>query len=103
MEQQHRVIAFVSHDPKKAKEQSGSADYYVFSNWAPSKFVSEDGKQYISTEQFMMEKKALEFGDAETAAQVMAHNYFVEDSDKTWTQSQAQIKALGRKVKKFRS
>ena len=58
------------------------------SNWYPSHFVV-DGVGFSSMEQYMMYRKAVLFGDDETARQVMVLS------------SPAEIKALGRLVKGF--
>jgi len=58
------------------------------SNWYPSHFVV-DGVEFSSMDQYMMYRKAVLFGDDETARQVMVLS------------SPAEIKALGRLVKGF--
>lgn len=58
------------------------------SNWYKSKFVLE-GKTYNTSEQYMMEAKALFFGDEEMAKKIMASN------------DPREQKAYGRKVKDF--
>ena len=60
------------------------------SNWFIRDFVI-NGKKYCCVEQYMMEQKALIFGDSEIAAQIMQ------------TSDQSTIKALGRQVKNFNS
>jgi hypothetical protein len=72
---QKRVIGFWSHEPETVVKQTGARKYvaplslllhlliarhWVFSNWAHSRFTLDD-KQYISTEQRMMEQKACLF------------------------------------------
>jgi ribA/ribD-fused uncharacterized protein len=59
-----------------------------FSNWYPSEFI-HGGVDYNCGEQFMMQKKALYFGDTETANLIMQET------------SPREQKALGRKVKNF--
>jgi ribA/ribD-fused uncharacterized protein len=59
-----------------------------FSQWYPCHFVV-DGNQFSCAEQFMMHGKAMLFGDAATAAKILA-----SDSPKTH-------KALGRTVTPF--
>jgi ribA/ribD-fused uncharacterized protein len=59
-----------------------------FSQWHPSRFVV-DGNTFVCAEQFMMHGKALLFGDAEVAAQILA------------TRAPREHKALGRKVRGF--
>jgi ribA/ribD-fused uncharacterized protein len=59
-----------------------------FSQWHPCRFVVED-REFGCAEQFMMHGKAMLFGDAATAAKILA-----SDSPKTH-------KALGRKVTPF--
>lgn len=60
----------------------------IYSQWYPSKIV-EDNIEFSCAEQYMMYKKAVLFGDAKIAQQIMS-------SDK-----HAVIKALGRKVANF--
>lgn len=60
----------------------------VFSQWHQSPFTLE-GKRYSHAEQFMMEQKALLFGDAATAAEIMT------------ARTPREQKALGRKVRGF--
>lgn len=60
----------------------------VFSQWYPSIFVI-DGVTYTSAEQYMMQQKALLFGDTETAEKIMAEH------------DQYKQKMLGREVKNF--
>ena len=57
-------------------------------NWFFSDFVKDDVR-YSSMEQYMMHRKALVFGDTETAEQIMAARDF------------GLIKALGRQVKNY--
>ena len=59
-----------------------------FSQWCPSDFTV-DGVDFCCTEQYMMYKKALMFGDFESAAEVME------------TQSPKKQKEIGRGVKGF--
>lgn len=59
-----------------------------FSQWYPSTFKI-DGKTYTSAEQYMMEQKALFFGDTESAGMIMS------------TDSPRDQKAFGRRVKPF--
>ena len=59
-----------------------------FSNWVRGKF-EVDGKVYATSEQYMMEQKALFFGDTEMAEKIMG------------TRDPAQQKAFGRLVKNF--
>ncbi len=60
----------------------------MFSQWYPSTFVV-DGNTFSCAEQFMMHGKAVLFGDAAIAAQILA------------TASPKEHKALGRKVSGF--
>ena len=63
------------------------------SNWAPSKFEAEvDGKKLMfnNTEQYFMYRKAVEFGDEETAALIM-----LKGSDPK------AAKMLGRRVRNY--
>lgn len=73
-----RIICF--HNPD---EENG-----YLSNWYPSPFEL-DGVAYSSMEQYMMHRKALRFGDEDTAAQILATD------DVAW------IKALGRSVSPY--
>ena len=71
-----QVICFHNAD-----EENG-----YLSNWYKSDFVI-DGIRFSSVEQYMMYKKAICFGDSETAKTIMQ------------TENVAEIKALGREVK----
>lgn len=73
-----QVICF--HNPD---EENG-----YLSNWYKSYFVI-DGIRFSSVEQYMMYKKAVCFGDSETAKTIMQ------------TENVAEIKALGREVKMY--
>ena len=64
------------------------SDYGCFSQWFPCEF-EEDGIIFSCTEQYMMAKKALLFGDISIYNKILS-----EDSPK-------KMKALGRKVKNF--
>ena len=59
------------------------------SNWYMSSFADDEYREFSSAEQYMMYRKAVLFGDDETARQVMVLS------------SPAEIKALGRLVKGF--
>ena len=59
------------------------------SNWYMSSFSDDEYREFSSAEQYMMYRKAVLFGDDETARQVMVLS------------SPAEIKALGRLVKGF--
>lgn len=59
-----------------------------FSNWHPSDFEVDD-QTYINNEQFIMEKKALTFGDEDTARKIMM------------SKDPGEMKWLGSKVKNF--
>jgi len=76
-----RVILFKGYDS-------------CFSNWARSKFTV-DGIDYISSEQYMMAKKAELFGDDAIKAKIM------DASGNDWHKLMKKIKALGRMVKNF--
>ena len=73
-----RIVCF--HNPQ---EENG-----YLSNWYPSTFEL-GGVTYSSMEQYMMHKKALRFGDAGAAGQILATDDF------------ALIKALGRSVSPY--
>ena len=73
-----QVICF--HNPD---EENG-----YLSTWYKSYFVI-DGIRFSSVEQYMMYKKAVCFGDSETAKTIMQ------------TENVAEIKALGREVKMY--
>ena len=60
-----------------------------FSQWWTSKFIDEDGVEFRCCEQYMMYKKALLFGDNETASKI------IEATDPS------EHKRLGRLVKNF--
>lgn len=74
----NRIICF--HNPNEENA--------FLSNWFFSDFVV-DGVLYSSMEQYMMHRKALTFGDGETAVKIMATHDF------------AKIKSLGRQVRDF--
>lgn len=59
-----------------------------FSQWHPSKFII-DGVEFCTCEQYMMLKKALMFGDFESAKKVMA------------TSNPKDQKQIGREIKSF--
>ena len=73
-----RIICF--HNPD---EENG-----YLSNWYPSAFVV-DGVGFSSAEQYMMYKKAVCFGDWDTAKEILC------------TDDVAQIKELGRQVSDY--
>ena len=58
------------------------------SNWYPSKFTM-DRKTFTSMEQYMMYRKAITFGDTETAQAILS------------TDNVGKIKALGRSVRNY--
>ena len=60
----------------------------VFSNWYPCNFEA-DGKKYQHMEKYMMERKALLFGDTDMAEKIMASN------------SPSTAKAMGRRVRGY--
>ena len=62
----------------------------VFSNWHPSYFVDENGRQFNCSEQYMMFHKAMTFNDVEVAEEIMKQPHPREQ------------KALGRKVQNFK-
>lgn len=70
-------MAVCFHNPE---EENG-----YLSNWYLSRFTA-DGVEYTSMEQYMMHKKALCFGDEDTAREILA------------TDDVGKIKALGRQV-----
>lgn len=63
-------------------------EFYCFSNWFETEFEA-DGKKFASVEQHMMYEKAMLFGNAEIAEEVLG----ITDP--------AAIKALGRKVRNY--
>ncbi len=81
------------------KIKNAETDKYVlfltseFSQWYPSAFKSDEGLTFHSAEQYMMHRKALMFGDAETAQKIMG----VPDGK----EGARQCKQLGREVKNF--
>ena len=58
------------------------------SNWYPSPFTL-DGLHFTSVEQYMMYRKAITFGDSETAQAILS------------TDNAGKIKALGRSVRNY--
>lgn len=60
-----------------------------FSQWYPSIFKDDTGKQFVTAEQYMMYHKALTFGDTEIAEAIMK------------TDNPSLQKGLGRQVKNF--
>ena len=74
----HKIICFHLVD-----EPNG-----YLSNWYPSPFTL-DGHHFSSVEQYMMYRKAVIFGDTETAAAILA------------TDDPGKIKALGRSVRGY--
>lgn len=74
-----KIVCF--HNPH---EENG-----YLSNWYPSKFT-KDGVTFSSMEQYMMYKKAVCFGDKDTADKILV------------TDDVAEIKALGRLVTNYK-
>ena len=73
-----KVICFhLAHEP-----------YGFLSNWYPSAFTI-DGIHFTSMEQYMMYRKAVTFGDTETAQAILS------------TDNVGKIKALGRSVRGY--
>ncbi|WP_342746863.1 NADAR family protein [Lentzea kentuckyensis] len=79
-----KYLFFWGHQP----ERDGSIGKGCLSQWWPCSFVVE-GQQFASAEHYMMWRKALLFGDASVAAQVLA------------ARTPAEAKALGRVVSGF--
>ena len=71
------------------KEQFRFFWHGTFSQWHPSKFII-DGVEFCTCEQYMMFKKALMFGDFESAKKVMN------------TKNPKEQKQIGRNVKGFK-
>lgn len=61
----------------------------IFSNFAKASYVSHDGIFFCCSEQEFMYRKAIHFGDIETAEKIVAAT------------DPKEIKALGRQVKNF--
>ena len=77
------LLYFYGHTAKSGKSK-------VLSNWYQSEFIdSDDDQSYLTSEQYMMAKKAELFKDDESYNSIMATN------------SPYDAKMLGRKVKKF--
>lgn len=81
MDQQ--FIFFYSHDRKK------HGDKAIFSNFYPVPFQNNQGIQFLHSEQYLMWRKAVLFGDDEIAQQILEQTKPME------------CKKLGRKVKNF--
>ena len=66
--------AYVNHETNIMIGTNGKPYVFfwggVYSNWFPDTFTY-NGKEYNCSEQYMMEQKALTFGDTEIAQQVM--------------------------------
>ena len=62
----------------------------TYSQWCPCTFIDKDGIVFNCTEQYMMYKKAMVFGDEETAQEILD------------TESPRDQKALGRQVKGYK-
>eukprot|EP00996_Jenningsia_fusiforme_P004601 NODE_5440_length_676_cov_15.993620_g5065_i0.p2 GENE.NODE_5440_length_676_cov_15.993620_g5065_i0~~NODE_5440_length_676_cov_15.993620_g5065_i0.p2 ORF type:complete len:187 (+),score=42.46 NODE_5440_length_676_cov_15.993620_g5065_i0:31-561(+) len=79
-------IFFWGHTPSKKDVWNK----HVFSNWHPCEFIEPaTGQKYLSTEQYMMAKKAELFGDTAILERVLVST------------DQREIKALGREIKGF--
>lgn len=96
------IIPFWGHFEHTAKKNTGNADYYCFSNWAKSEFQINN-RVFYCTEQYLMYKKAIQFGDKKMAKKI--RQYISEDDwDKTnveWNNLMKDIKKMGRQVKDF--
>jgi ribA/ribD-fused uncharacterized protein len=77
-------LHFWGHTPRGA-----GPGPWVLSQWWPAAFRAEDGTELGSAEHWMMWRKALLFGDAEVADQVLA------------ARTPAEAKDLGRRVRGF--
>jgi ribA/ribD-fused uncharacterized protein len=62
---------------------------WVFSNWAETPFIDREGNLFRTNEHFMMYRKALLFGDLETAEKILT------------AETPREAKLLGRKVTPF--
>ena len=78
-----QYIFFYGHD----KEKHG--DYACLSNFYPASFVDKDNNYFFSSEQYMMWRKAMLFGDMNTASLIRQ------------TTTPCEAKVLGRQVKYF--
>jgi hypothetical protein len=83
MSQAENFVLFYGYNRKK------HGDKAVFSNFYPASFQNSDGQKFLHTEQYMMWRKAVLFGDLEVAAKILVA-----------TKPQ-DCKALGRQVKNF--
>jgi ribA/ribD-fused uncharacterized protein len=80
----YRYVYFWGHTPRK----QGQVDRSCFSQWYPAEFTV-DGTTYPTAEHWMMAAKARLFGDAGTAAKILAARH------------PGEAKALGRAVANF--
>lgn len=83
-DKQLEYLFFWGHTPPK----DGSTDKSCFSQWFPAPFTV-NGIEYLTAEHWMMWKKAILFGDKETAGEIVK------------TEKPAIAKELGRKVRNF--
>jgi ribA/ribD-fused uncharacterized protein len=69
----------------------GNGDYYLFSNFYPSKFEDDNGNKYCCSEQFFMKKKQEKFdpNNKELSDKIMSNK------------NPAQIKSFGRQVRNY--
>lgn len=79
-----KYLFFWGHRPRA----DGNLGAHCLSQWWPAKFES-DGRAFGSSEQYMMWRKAILFGDSERASAILK------------APSPAQAKALGRQVEHF--
>lgn len=86
------VIPFYGHFPKDGK-------YYQFSNWAKSPFKAH-GRDFVSTEQYMMVRKAQLFKDNEKEKEMFAAAD-ITLTDSAWHKAMGKVKQLGRQVANF--
>lgn len=78
-------VFFWGHTPKN----KDVIDESCFSQWYPSKFMDDDGCEYLSAEHWMMAEKARLFDDCETLNEILK------------TIHPREVKKLGRKINNF--
>jgi ribA/ribD-fused uncharacterized protein len=96
-------LLFFGHTAAKAIAQTGHERNLYLSNWAPSPFTDNHGHEFVSSEQYMMWRKARIFGDKEMAKNILsvATNKDLDLSDKEWSKKMMAIKKMGRQVSNF--
>lgn len=100
-----KIIPFYGHTAAKVQAQTGNAEYRWLSNWAPSKFTAL-GTTFYSSEQYMMWRKALLFGDVASSFKILEavtlDDFETADNHPTdWSACMSKVKNLGRDVNGF--